>query len=147
MKQKLKALLFSLSLVMGIATPLVMAPSIAQAVTPHDAACSGANLDIEGGSNTDGCDPSVKCDPASANPANECKVNGLLATVINILSLVVGVIAVIMIIVGGLKYIMSSGDSNNINSAKNTILYAIIGLVVVALAQVIVKFVLAKTPQ
>jgi hypothetical protein len=49
-----------------------------------------------------------------------------------------------MIIIGGLKYITSSGDSNNITSAKNTILYAIIGLVVVALAQFIVKFVLGK---
>ena len=70
------------------------------------------------------------------------EVQGAVETVINILSLIVGVVAVIMIIIGGLKYITSAGDSNNISSAKNTILYAIIGLVVVALAQVIVRFVL-----
>ena len=58
--------------------------------------------------------------------------------------LVVGVIAVIMIIIGGLRYITSGGDSNNTKGAKDTILYAIIGLVVVAMAQVIVKFVLNK---
>lgn len=63
---------------------------------------------------------------------------------IDLISIVVGVIAVIMIIIGGLKYIMSSGDSNNINSAKNTILYAIIGLVIVALAQIIVRYVLTN---
>ena len=56
----------------------------------------------------------------------------------------VGVIAVIMIIIGGLKYIISSGDSNNINSAKNTILYAIIGLVIVAFAQEVVRYVLTN---
>ncbi len=69
-------------------------------------------------------------------------VNGTIKLVINLLSMVVGVISVIMIIIGGLKYVMSSGDSNNVNSAKNTILYALVGLVIVALAQVIVKFVL-----
>ncbi len=67
-------------------------------------------------------------------------INSVIKTVINILSLAVGIIAVIMIIVGGLKYVISSGDSSNINSAKNTILYALIGLVVVALAQVLVRF-------
>ena len=49
-----------------------------------------------------------------------------------------------MIMVGGLKYMTSQGDSANVASAKNTILYAVIGLVVVALAQVIVKFVLDR---
>lgn len=74
----------------------------------------------------------------------ETGVNSVIKTVINILSLAVGVISVIMIIIGGLKYVVSSGDSSNVSSAKNTILYAIIGLVVVALAQIIVRFVLNK---
>ena len=72
------------------------------------------------------------------------RVNNIIKLVINIFSIIVGVVAVIMIIVGGLKYITSGGDSNNVTSAKNTILYAIIGLIVVALAQVIVRFVLAR---
>ncbi|MDQ3123970.1 MAG: pilin [bacterium] len=71
-------------------------------------------------------------------------VEGLVKTVINILSWVVGIAAVIMVIVGGLKYIASNGDSNGISSAKNTIIYALIGLVIAALAQFIVRFVLAK---
>jgi len=58
--------------------------------------------------------------------------------------LIVAVIAVIMIIIGGVRYITSGGDSGNVTNAKNTILYAIIGLVVVALAQILVKFVLNK---
>ncbi len=72
------------------------------------------------------------------------KLQGILRLVLNIFSVLVGVIAVIMIIVSGLKYITSAGDSNSVNSAKNTLLYAVVGLVVVALAQVIVKYVLAK---
>ncbi len=77
-------------------------------------------------------------------PAPTTSVDGIISTVINVLSIVVGVVAVIMIIIGGLKYITSSGDSANVTSAKNTILYAIIGLVVVAMAQIIVLFVLDK---
>ncbi len=71
-------------------------------------------------------------------------VNKLITNVINILSIVVGVVAVIMIIVGGLKYITSAGDTTRTSSAKNTILYAVIGLVVVALAQAIVRFVMNR---
>ncbi len=87
----------------------------------------------------------------SDNPTqNECdanadgKANTLLQTAINLFSIAIGVIAVIMIMVGGLKYITSSGDSNTLNSAKNTILYALVGVVVAVLAQVIVRFVLKK---
>jgi len=57
---------------------------------------------------------------------------------------VVGIVSVIMIIYGGFKYISSGGDSGNVQSAKNTIIYAVIGLVVVAMAQFIVQFVLNK---
>ena len=73
------------------------------------------------------------------------RVNDIIRLVINVFSLIVGVVSVIMIIIGGLKYITSGGEGSNIQGAKNTILYAIIGLVVVALAQVIVQFVLEKT--
>jgi hypothetical protein len=74
----------------------------------------------------------------------ETQVSKLVADIINIFSWVVGIAAVIMIMVGGFKYITSTGDSGNVTSAKNTILYAIIGLVIVALAQIIVRFVLNK---
>lgn len=72
------------------------------------------------------------------------KANKLVATIINVFSWVVGVISVLMIIWGGFKYITSGGDAGGVTGAKNTILYAIVGLVIVALAQVIVQFVLSK---
>lgn len=68
----------------------------------------------------------------------------IIKNVIDIVSLIVGVAAVVMIIIGGLRYVTSNGDSGQVGNAKNTILYAVVGLVVVALAQVIVKFVVAK---
>ncbi|HKR82321.1 MAG TPA: pilin [Candidatus Saccharimonadales bacterium] len=72
------------------------------------------------------------------------KVQGIVTQMINIFSLVVGIISVIMIIYGGFKYITSGGDSGNVTGARNTITYAVIGLVIVALAQFIVQFVLSK---
>ena len=73
------------------------------------------------------------------------KVQGILKDVINIFSIVVGIVAVIMIIVGGFKYITSGGESSKVSGAQSTILYAVVGLVVVVLAQIIVHFVLNKT--
>jgi hypothetical protein len=49
-----------------------------------------------------------------------------------------------MVIIGGFRYIVSNGDSNGVSGAKNTILYAIVGLVIVLFAQVIVRFVLTR---
>lgn len=74
----------------------------------------------------------------------EGDIRGVIRTAIDIISMIVGVAAVIMVIVGGFKYITSAGDANSAKSAKDTILYAVIGLVVVALAQVIVRFVLGS---
>jgi hypothetical protein len=68
--------------------------------------------------------------------------NNFVATLINIFSVVVGVIAVIMIILAGAKFISSGGDTSKIASAKTSIIYAIVGLVIVVGAQAIVRFVL-----
>lgn len=85
----------------------------------------------------------TSCDPANDTEAND-RINNILRTIIHLFSLVVGIVSVIMIIIGGFKYITSGGNDSNVAGAKNTIVYAIIGLVVVALAQFIVRFVLSK---
>lgn len=69
---------------------------------------------------------------------------GILKNVINALLLIAGVIAVIMVIVGGIRYITSDGDSNKANQAKNTILYAVIGIVVAVMSYSIVNFVIGR---
>jgi hypothetical protein len=106
--------------------------------------CAGADLKLTGSSNN--CDPGA-CDASGncAETAAEKRLNGLVTSIVNILSVIVGIIAVIMIIIGGLKYITSGGDSGKVSSAKSTIIYALVGLIIVALAQFIVRFVLSKT--
>lgn len=132
LKNNLTKLVVAFALLVPLLVPATAFAAIDDDPNIRDSLCAGADLDVNGG------------DCATTTDGSTSEVNDLIALVINIFSIVVGVVAVIMIIIGGLKYITSSGDSNNVTSAKNTILYAIIGLVVVALAQFIVKFVLAK---
>lgn len=65
--------------------------------------------------------------------------------IINWVLIAVGIIAVVFIIIGGIRYATSSGDSDKVKSAKNTILYALIGLVIAILANVIVQIVFQVT--
>ncbi|MBP6041433.1 hypothetical protein KA529_00215 [Candidatus Saccharibacteria bacterium] len=65
---------------------------------------------------------------------------GIVSKVINTLLFLVGGLAVLMVIVGGIRYVVSAGDQNAVTAAKNTILYAIIGLVIAFLAYGIVQF-------
>lgn len=68
--------------------------------------------------------------------------NGVFRTVTNVLLFIIGAIAVIMLIIGGIRYVLSGGDQAQVTSAKNTILYAIIGIVVAILAYAAVDFVI-----
>ncbi len=69
---------------------------------------------------------------------------GIFTTIVNILLFIVGALAVIMIIIGGLRYAISGGDAKAVSAAKNTILYAIVGLIVAFLAFAAVNFVLGS---
>lgn len=133
--KKLKILIYTLSIMMGVVAPL--------ALTAH----SGAQ-DIEGnlqcGANLKFSTNEGDCETDSSGNTAAERIDQIVSQVINLLSLAVGVVAVIMIIVGGFKYITSGGDSGNVTGAKNTILYAVVGLIVVALAQVIVRFVVDR---
>jgi len=68
---------------------------------------------------------------------------GIITTITNVLLFVAGGLAVIMIIIGGLRYVTSAGNASSVTAAKNTILYAIVGLVVAFLAYAAVNFVLS----
>ena len=68
--------------------------------------------------------------------------NGVFSRLTNTILLIVGLISVIMLVYGGLRYILSGGDSKKVTDAKNTILYAIIGLIISLLAFALVTFVL-----
>jgi hypothetical protein len=68
----------------------------------------------------------------------------LITRVINVMLFIIGVLSVIMIVYGGILYVISAGDSGRVSKAKNTIMYAIVGLVVALLAYAIVNFVITR---
>src|SRR3712207_5900893 len=83
---------------------------------PQNAICDGAStLQIDSNPEANRCEADAQ--------GTEDRVNSLITQIINIFSVIVGIVAVIMIIIGGLKYITSGGDSGNVTGAKNTILY------------------------
>lgn len=135
MSQKLKNVLLVIATVASALVPtmaLSSATVFADVSTTPDIAnntCAGLNLDPTG---------------ANTSCTTNTDLTSILGTIINYFSIFVGVIAVLMIIVGGLRYITSGGDANKISGAKNTIMYALIGLVVVALSQVLVHFVFTE---
>jgi hypothetical protein len=69
---------------------------------------------------------------------------GIFTTITNVLLFVVGALSVVMVIVGGLRYVVSGGNSTAITGAKNTILYAIVGIIVAFLAYAAVNFLLGS---
>lgn len=71
-------------------------------------------------------------------------LNSGLKSALTLLSIIAGIIAVIMIMLAGLRFITSEGDSQKVSQAKNAMIYAAIGIVVVALAQLIVRFILGS---
>jgi ABC-type Fe3+ transport system permease subunit len=99
--------------------------------------------------------------PASAQEALKCgsdsgagqsnndpaSLNKTIKAILNLLTVIIGVLSVIMIMVGGFRYVTSGGRDDAVKSAKNTITYALIGLVVASTAQIMVHFVLAKTSE
>jgi len=139
MIKKIKSLL-----IIAIST-ITMAPIIALSgsLATAYASCTGVNQNLNNGVNTalgtSGANGG-SCTAPSSGSGNS--LASIAKTIVNIFSLIVGIAAVIMIIYGGLRYVTSGGDSGSVGNAKNTLVYAIVGLVIVALAQTIVHFVL-----
>lgn len=96
---------------------------------------------------------SVVCDGLTSATGNDCGqdpsdsggIDNAIKTTLNILSMIAGVAAVFMIMYAGIKFITSQGDSSGVASARNSILYAIIGIIIVVMSQTIVYFVLNST--
>lgn len=104
------------------AVPAAAAP-IYMADSPQQEICNGIT-----GTNT--------CSDGTA------QLNQLITAGINILSSVIGIAAVVVLMISGLRFITANGDPAKVTAAKNGIMYALIGLAVVALAQLLVHYVL-----
>ncbi len=105
--------------------------SLAFVLTPSAGAIGGIQQGADSARGTD-------------QTANLFGDTGIFSTITNTLLFVLGAISVIMIIVGGLRYVISGGNSTAVTAAKNTILYAIVGVIVALLAYAIINFVLTS---
>jgi hypothetical protein len=114
-----------------LAVPALMAVS-----TPANSACNPGDLSIGGGINC--------AAPSSSSQTGLFGTNSLFQKVANAIIFITGAVAVIMVIIGGFRYVLSSGNPQATAGAKDTILYAVIGVVVAALAYAIVNFVIVR---
>lgn len=90
-------------------------------------------------------------DGAQAAQCDGCPENlfgdtGVFRQITNVILYIAGIVVVVMLIIGGIRYVVSGGDSKKVTDAKNTVLYAIIGLVICFLAFAIVNFVISSLP-
>lgn len=100
--------------------------------TPAVSAANGINICSDGNEN------SVYC---KNKGSGETQVNGIIKTIVEVLLMAVGAISIIMIVIGGILFALSSGDAQKAAKARSTILYAVVGLIVSIFASAIVNFV------
>lgn len=112
---------------LGMAGLAITAPSVALADAKADL-CTGANA----ASGQTGC----------ADTSNT--ISKTVRNMVNLFSTIIGIVAVVMIMVSGFRYITANGDTGQITSARQTMMYAIVGLVIVAVSQSLVHFVLNR---
>jgi small-conductance mechanosensitive channel len=96
---------------------------------------------------TSNCTNSQGCAQQGAetlDAGSTLSISKIIGTVISILAWIIGIVSVFMVIFGGFRFVTSGGDSNAVSSARSTIFYALIGLVVAVLAQVLIHYVLYK---
>lgn len=127
MKKIIKGILVGMMVFGLVSLPLVAGDNV-HAIKIIDPACEKS-----GGAGSGG---------AICESVGEDQLMPMIKTVINMLLTILGFIAVIMIIIGGIRYATSNGDSNSTKSAKDTILYSVIGLIVAILSFAIVNFVI-----
>jgi len=86
----------------------------------------------------------VNCAKGADTPTTLFGADSIFTTVVNVLLFVIGAVCVIMLIWGGIRYTTSAGNASSVTAAKNTIMYAIIGLIIAFLAYAIVNWVLTS---
>lgn len=128
----LKKIILSVIVVLGLVAAPIAVTSTAQAATANEQLCTGSGSIWNAGSNT--------CTDANGGGT----LDQFIKTIVNILLFIIGAIAVIMIIIGGIRYVVSGGDQKAVTDAKNTILYAVVGVVIAIMGYAIVNFVVSN---
>lgn len=120
--KKWKALIMALGLTVGLGSAILATP--ASAVTVFDQCKNNPDTAV--------------CKSQNDNATSMIKV------VINILLYIIGIIGVIMIIIGGIRYSLSGGNASQLKEAKDTIIYSVVGLIVAIMSYAIVNFVVGQ---
>ena len=116
------------SVILPVTTPSGQ-HSIVSAADSKEQLCKGTGGTYSGGTCTSG---------------DSRNIGTIMQSIINILLFLVGAVSVIMIVLGGFRYVASAGDQNAVTGAKNTILYAVIGLVIAFLGRAAVSFIVSS---
>lgn len=135
---KVKSILATLALTLGVGIGSTAVVNAANPITsnPQFAVSAGKQ---------DACEALKAIDATHGCGSQDTTISRIIRGIISVLSYLVGIVSVIMVIIAGFKYVTSGGDSGRVASAKTTLIYALVGLVIVALAQVIVSTVLKGT--
>jgi len=126
--KRIRLFIAATMLLLSVGGPALFASTAAADTSPQNEVCTvvAGNSDCSG------------------TPKNGLDINHVIAAIVNILSVIVGVAAVIVIMIAGFRFITAAGDSNQIASARTAIIYAIVGVIIVLLAQALVRMVLDR---
>ena len=142
MIQKLKTYFSALAITMLMGFSGALVPALGSSAV---AATGGIQSNLCQGSSSASGDSQGKCNSKTSTANVTSGIQKIAKSVVTIFSIIVGAVSVVMLIYGGLRYITSGGATEKVGDAKKTIIYAIVGLVVVALAQVIVNVAISAT--
>ena len=114
------------------------------ALTVGSAPAFAASLSISGGANSARGNDQSGCLFGNEPGCEGTDQTPIFKTITNVLLFIIGAISVIMLIIGGIRYTTSNGDQQAVQNAKNTILYAVVGLVIAILAFAAINFVISS---
>jgi len=122
----IKKIITTLAVLISGILPLSIPLSTQAISSPVNQACNGLKQ-LTGG---------------TCSNTSDAGVGSIVKNVINIVSLIVGFVSVLVIMFSGFRFITAGGDQNTVSSARNTLMYAVIGLTIAAIAQLIVHIAL-----
>ena len=126
------------SMIKKVAATLLVVPALVLGLGLLGAVPASADCDAQGGI---GGAINESCTKGKGQQTDLVGNQGIVTQIINIMLFVIGILCVIMIIFGGIRYVTSSGEKTKVDNAKNTIIYAVVGLVVAIVAYALVNWV------
>lgn len=128
----MKRLIYLLAITIGLLLPAAFSVGSAAAVDVFQPCSSNAKDTVV-------CADVGKQTTAKTNPAI-----GALRMLLDLLAVIAGIAATVMLIISGFRFVTSNGDANGVQAARNSLMYVVVGIIVVVFSQIIVAFVINK---